>query len=151
MKQRRQFISIVLIIAVGSLVYKHYMSMLLEEYEVEIKISPRFSFENVDDSESGRNYTMVYDVPPSTSSTIYMLFWGHYILEGSWGHAEETIDQEFLNRSKCPETDCVLTHKIDYLPNILSYDAVMINAFNEKMTMPKLRSPHQLYIMSTNE
>jgi hypothetical protein len=102
-------------------------------------------------STGGHNYTMVYDVPPKKNSTIYMLFWGNFIRESAWGHAEETIDREFLERAGCPVTDCILTHKVDYLPNLYEYDAVMINVYNRNLTVPPIRSPHQLYIMSANE
>jgi hypothetical protein len=136
-------------IAVVYFMYNDYLNYLLKKTELNIETLPRV--DNEIDDEGNRNFTMVYGVPESTSSTIHMLFWNTYILGSAWGHAEQTIDQEFLNNSKCPETDCILTHKIDYLPSILDYDAVMINAFNINMTVPKLRSPHQLYIMSANE
>jgi hypothetical protein len=134
------------------LMYRDYLDYLSRVTERRVEISPRTTkaHEKVT-STGGHNYTMVYDVPPKKNSTIYMLFWGHFIRESAWGHAEETIDGEFLRKSGCPVTDCILTHKVDYLPNLYEYDAVMINAYNSELTVPPVRSPHQLYIMSTNE
>jgi hypothetical protein len=144
------------------LMYRDYLNYLAKVTEKRVEISPRTTTTTVPPpppvmysenmtSVGGHNYTMVYDVPPKKNSTIYMLFWGHYIIESGWGHFEETIDREFLEKAGCPVTDCILTHKIDYLPNLYEYDAVMINAFNYNLTVPPVRSPHQLYIMSANE
>jgi hypothetical protein len=136
--------------------YRDYLDYLANVTDKRVEISPRTTEAPEETTEkvtptSVHKYTMVYDVPPKKNSTIYMLFWGYFIVKSHWGHSEETIDREFLEKAGCPVTDCILTHKVDYLPNLYEYDAVMISVFNAELTVPPVRSPHQLYIMTINE
>lgn len=102
-------------------------------------------------AEIHHKYTMIDGSKMKNNSTVHVLFWGDFIGNSPWGHAEETIDQNYLSERHCPETDCILTHKVNYLENVFEFDAVIINVFNKELTVPKLRSTHQLYIMSANE
>jgi hypothetical protein len=102
-------------------------------------------------SGSYHNFTMVYRKREKKNSTIYALFWSHYLTVKDWYHHTEPMDQNHLKKLNCPQTDCVLTHNVDLLPNILDYDAVIFNLYQHDIPFPEIRSPHQLYIMTSNE
>jgi hypothetical protein len=152
MSQKILFFLLVCSLAVNFLVFNEYLNYIstLTKETVMTRNAPR---EKKDSKSSGfgHNFTMIYDVKPKMNSTKYAIFWGYYILTAGWGHADETFGEAYLKAYDCPVTDCVFTHKIDLLPNIYDYDALIFNAYNRNFSFPTLRSPHQLYIMTANE
>jgi hypothetical protein len=133
--------------------YLNYL-LILEEKTAKMESTWQTSEGDRHDNEPrncSHNFTVIYDVKPKMNSTKYAVFWGYYMLDYPWGHDDETMGEEYLKANNCPETDCVFTNKIDLLPNIYDYDALIFNAFNANFSFPTLRSPHQLYIMTANE
>lgn len=94
---------------------------------------------------------MVYSELKRKDSKIYILFWGSFFKTPNWGHDFETTSDEYLEKLGCEFTNCVMTHRVDLLPEVYKFDAVIFNVWDEELTLPKLRSPHQLYIMVSKE
>jgi hypothetical protein len=155
--QRRVFFAFsIFVIAVVYLVYIDYLENVPNFSELRMKILPAVTTRIVTNPpsvtpESDQKFSMVYEKQRKNDSRIYMLFWSHYFGLNDWGHGIETMTEEYFKDLECPETNCVFTHKTDLMPNIYDFDAVIFNIWEKDFSLPKLRSPHQLYIMISNE
>ena len=100
---------------------------------------------------------MNFDSPPikHVNDTKFILFWSRFYNMPTWGVPLESYGEDYLKSLNCSYTNCILTHKHDFLNNILDYDAVIIHGceqFNGQLVdIPEVRSPHQLYIHANHE
>jgi hypothetical protein len=102
-------------------------------------------------SKTTPRYTMVNDTEARNDSKIYVLFFNGCFNLPYWSLGKETLDESDLKSVNCPHTNCVLTHKHDFLENIHDYNAIIFNVYFDNDTLPLTRSPHQHYIMAANE
>lgn len=86
----------------------------------------------------------------SENGTKYVLFENGYFHQ-YWGYDKETTTEDDLKSVNCPYTYCVMTFKKNLLPHHHDYDAILFHAWDENITLPTSRSPHQLYIMVSKE
>lgn len=102
-------------------------------------------------------YKMNFDSPPirHVNDTKFVLFWSRFYNMPTWGIPLESYGEDYLKSLNCSHTNCILTHKRDFLNNTLYYDAVIIHGceqFNGALVdIPDIRNPHQLYIHANHE
>lgn len=94
---------------------------------------------------------MIFETRTKNDSKIYILFWGSWYRRVDWRQPKITMDEKYLEKIGCPETNCVFTRKNDYFPSIIDFDALIFNIWHENYSLPKVRSPNQLYIMESKE
>lgn len=87
--------------------------------------------------------------------TKHILFWTDFYGKPYWDMKNETYGKKELESIHCPVTNCIITHKKDYLKNVSDYAALIFHAgmtghFDNSM-LPKIRNPRQLFIMATKE
>lgn len=84
-----------------------------------------------------------------------ILFWTKFHDDQLWGMSEETYDESYLENLGCSVSNCVFTHNKNYLKSSHLYDAIIFhsaeNWWYKNDDIPSIRSPHQLYIMSSLE
>lgn len=82
-----------------------------------------------------------------------VLFWTKFFDAERWGMAKETFSENDLEELGCPISNCILTHNKDYLDFHNHYDAIIFHSAENWFVsdIPAVRSPHQLYIMSSLE
>lgn len=82
-----------------------------------------------------------------------VLFWTKFFGEPKWGMHKDTYHEDDLEELGCPISNCILTFNKDYLDFHNYYDAIVFHsAENWFMSdIPSVRSPHQLYVMSSLE
>jgi hypothetical protein len=88
------------------------------------------------------------------NDTKYIVFWTKYIVHTYWGMGEETLTKSNPLFKNCPEHNCVFTHNKNCLKGTHEYDAVFFYTSEQWVQVPEVpptRSPHQLYVMMTNE
>jgi hypothetical protein len=84
---------------------------------------------------------------PKNQSQKIILFWTRFFNDQSWytGGLEE-LGEDFLNSIKCPVSNCLFTHNRNLVKE-MEFDAILFHT-PEHMnltTIPKSRSPHQIY------
>ena len=132
--------------------YIDYLENIPSFTELKAKILPQnLKVLSSKQLKNDQQFTMVYEKQQKNDSRIYLLFWSHYFGGQDWGHDVATMEEDYFKKLGCPDTNCVMTHKIDLLPHIYDFDAVIFNIWDEDFSLPKLRSPNQLYIMISNE
>ena len=87
------------------------------------------------------------------NDTKIIVFWTNFFGIPYWGMPAETNREDYLILNNCPVTNCILTHNKNYLESPHLYDAVVFHGAQNwlMLDLPKIRSPHQLYILSTLE
>lgn len=116
-----------------------------------IQIKKTFENFTVTETIRGLDYKIIEEKRRINDSKIHLLFWGLYFGGSSWGHEEQTMDENFFKKLNCPVTNCVMTHNQSHLPNISDFDAIIFNLWEENFSLPKVRNSRQLYIMISNE
>jgi hypothetical protein len=87
----------------------------------------------------------------------HVLFFSNYWHFKYWGLSNETIDANSPEMEKCAFKNCIFTHKRNFLKQTHEYDAVLFHQsistwyFKENLEPIKTRSPHQLYILVSQE
>ena len=80
----------------------------------------------------------------------YTTWWPDHASPGSWDLGEGS--SPFAH---CPEKNCVITSNRSLLPSVAQFDALLFHSWNlfhrAGMTIPKLRSLHQRYILFSLE
>lgn len=82
-----------------------------------------------------------------------ILFWTKFFNNPTWYMGKETFNEADLESLGCPISNCVFTHKKDYLDFPNHYDAIIFHSAENwfQSNIPSMRSSHQLYIMSSLE
>lgn len=83
----------------------------------------------------------------------FILFWTPFF-NYPWPMKKETLTELDLKTLGCPISNCVLTQKKDYLDSESRYDAFIFHSARnwfKNNAKPSVRSPNQLYIMSSLE
>lgn len=97
-------------------------------------------------------FKMLYDeVKPKNESIKHVLFFNGCFGKPFWRLGKENSTAEDLKLASCPHTNCIFTHKKDYLQNIHDYDAIIFNVWYGDSDLPKTRTPSQHYILAANE
>lgn len=92
-------------------------------------------------------------LPQHDSNVKVVLFWTKFFGDRTWGMKKETYDEADLEALGCPISNCIFTHNKDYLDSHHYYDALVFHSAENWFLSdkPSVRSPHQLYIMSSVE
>lgn len=82
-----------------------------------------------------------------------ILFWNNFFNYNYWQMPNETNYEGYLKALNCPVTNCVLTHKKDFLNSSHLYDAIVFHGAESwgLHGPPKIRSPHQFYVLAALE
>lgn len=91
---------------------------------------------------------------PKPEKQINILFWKPRF--GYWGEYADKdgeVKKQALEGVKCPKTNCFFTHDRNYTDgDYTKFDAVIFNSHEPLFkVLPTKRSPHQIYIFSTEE
>lgn len=96
-------------------------------------------------------YTMIFDGKPKNSNKFYVLFGNVCLNLFSWSLGKEMLAEDDLKLASCPHTNCVFTHKRDFLENVHDFDAILFNVWCSNLDLPLTRTPRQHYILTANE
>lgn len=92
---------------------------------------------------------------PVTLKTKNIVFWTNFYAFPMWKMKKETYDASDLKSVDCPVTNCIITHKKSYLPNVEDYDALIFHVGSDQhfssSDLPKSRKAEQLYIFASKE
>jgi hypothetical protein len=95
------------------------------------------------------------DYSPSKAKVKHIVFWTNFFQIPLWDMTKETYTQEDLNSANCSVTNCILTHKKDFLSNVENYDALIFHLGSDQhfegSAVPSKRNPNQFYIMASKE
>ena len=101
------------------------------------------------------NYTIInYE---NVGDTKHILFFTQFWYHHNWGLSNETVTKDSPELKDCPYKNCIFTNKRNYLKETHEYDAIIFHQtisswYNKSLMVPiKTRSPHQLYIIATQE
>ena len=101
------------------------------------------------------NYTIVnYE---NVRDTKHILFFTQFWYHRNWGLSNETVTKDSPELKDCAYKNCIFTNKRKYLEETHEYDAIIFHQtmsswYNKSLMVPiKTRSPHQLYIVATQE
>lgn len=86
----------------------------------------------------------------------YILLYTNFFDVKNWKLSAETVGPDYFRSLQCPVTDCVLTNNRELLSTITDYDALVFHiaepwAYSLFEKVPKLRSPHQIYVAANME
>lgn len=104
--------------------------------------------------ESVSTYVKIYDYKIDSGKSVkHVLFWTTFFSEKFWSMKNETYGEDYLKSINCPKTNCIFTHKKDFLDQPHEYDAIFFHGVEDWSfnTLPPTRSLHQLYIMVSKE
>jgi Fucosyltransferase, N-terminal len=93
----------------------------------------------------------------SNSDTKHILFFTKFWYHLNWGLSSETITKDSPELKGCRFQNCIFTNKRNFLNQTHEYDALIFHQsigswYNKSTIEPiKTRSPHQLYILATQE
>lgn len=100
-------------------------------------------------------YTRPFKIKVYNQTVKHILFWTNFYHIPLWDMKKETYDQEDLKSVNCPVTNCILTHKKDYLSDVEDYDALIFHIGSEAhfqgSSAPSKRNPGQIYIVALKE
>lgn len=82
----------------------------------------------------------------------HVLFYTKFFKNENWGM---NMDEEgnFEAPEGCPRTNCVFTTNKNLLKHPHEYEAIIFHSghYENRWSVPKSRSPHQIYVMATLE
>lgn len=87
------------------------------------------------------------------SSTKIVLFWTTFFDIPLWRMKKKTYLDSDLKSLGCRHTNCVFTHRKDFLESSHDYDAIIYHGAEiwNFLDLPTTRSEHQVYIMASLE
>jgi len=116
-----------------------------------------YSYEDKNVS-SFKFHVPIENIPKSehlNSSIKYILFWTPFWHFYYWNMGAEILEEKYLKSIDCPVTNCIFSHKRDFLPKTTDYDAVIFHMGLYNHTdiddMPEARRDDQLYIVANEE
>jgi O-methyltransferase involved in polyketide biosynthesis len=143
---RKQYFFLPLVFVITFLFYYLNFMPISSTLNKPVQTSP-----NSSKAQTTPRYKMVYEETQKNDTKIYLLFWSSFFGAAKWFHDNETMSEDFFKKLGCSHTNCVMTHKIDLLPRVSDFDAVMLHFWINENSLPPVRSPRQLYIMVSNE
>lgn len=98
-------------------------------------------------------YKLVHLTTSKNNDTKVILFWNNFFVTEYWQMPNETNQNEFLKLINCPVSNCVLTHKKNFLSEPHFYDAIVFHGAETwfLVDLPELRSSHQFYVLASME
>lgn len=102
--------------------------------------------------ENEPNYDNINNDDQIQKNTKYILLWTKFFGDKKWGLKMDTENQKYFEKLSCPENDCVVTNNKHLIKQHL-FDAIVFHGaetWNLHMP-PKLRSPHQIFVMASME